>query len=818
MRLSELVQTLDPARTALLLGAGASIPSGAPSGAALARTLAKKVTPPLEGDDLSEISGIIEDRLGRQELASAVRNILKPLEPARGILALPAYAWRAVYSTNFDRLVEKSYRIARTELNVVRSNFDYQNAANNESNVTLFKIHGCISQDIGFGDRARMVLTEIDYDEVKAYREVLFGSLRQQMMQGTTLIVGQSLQDAHLRNLAKEIAELRHEGVPGRVYLLVYEYNEDRARLLERRGIEVVAGSLDNLMIELEKVKPASSSSTSVEVHSAESPDNLPRKLAPVTDSVGHAIGLRANVTRLFNGGPATYADIHNGLTIERQHEPQLLESQRGARGFFLVLSGAAGVGKTSLARRLLYKRFNENFLCWEHLNDYPLDVDAWLGVEATLRSANRQGILLIDDCARHLTTVNKLVDGLGKLRRPFLRLIVTVNASQWSTRPKSQYFFSRGTLEKLSRLTDNDIRSLVDLVNRNAEIRALVENDFLRLGHQDKIRRLRERCSADMFVCLKNIFQTENLDTILLQEFSDLDDDAQDVYRYVCVVQAMGGKVHRQLIMRLLGLEAGALANLLGRMEEVVTEYDISVKRGLYGWTARHDVIAQVITRIKFADQQEIFDLFEKLIDGLNPTEYLELETARSMAADDMGIPRLSDRERRATLLKRLIRCVPGERIPRRRLIRMYLEEGQLDLADREIRLSQEEIGNDTIVDRYRATWMYQRAETTSGFMDEDRKAMLLEAARLARECVEKTPNDRYNYRVLGDIARSLAERFGRFDILDETIATMIAREADIADPDFARDRRGLESTRRRIEIEAGAEIGANADNGEDA
>jgi hypothetical protein len=147
-----------------------------------------------------------------------------------------------------------------------------------------------------------------------------------------------------------------------------------------------------------------------------------------------------------------------------------------------------------------------------------------------------------------------------------------------------------------------------------------------------------------------------------------------------------------------------------------------------------------------------------------------------------------------------------------------MYLEEGQLDLADREIRLSQQEIGNDIIVDRYRASWMYQRAETTSGFLDEDRKAMLLEAARLARECVEKVPNDRYNYRVLGDIARSLAERFGRFDILDETIATMIVRETDVADPDFARDRRGLESTRRRIETEVGVEIGANPSDGEGA
>lgn len=807
MRLAELAQTLDPSRTALLLGAGASIPSGAPTGAGMARYLARKVTPPLDGDDLVEICGILENKLGRRELANAVRQLLQPLKPARGILALPAYDWRAIYTTNFDRLVEKSYRVARKELNVVRSNFEYPNAANSDLNVTLFKIHGCISQDVGFGDRTRMVLTEFDYDEVAKYRQVLFESLKLHMMNGTTLVVGQSLRDIHLRNLAKEVAELRQEGIPGRVYLLVYEYDEDRAGLLERHGIDVVAGSLENLMVELEKTRPVPEPA-SVGVHTSESPERLPARLAPTTDSVAHAVGLRPNATRLFNGSSATYADIHNGLTIERQYEERLLKAQQGGRGFFLVLSGAAGVGKTSLARRLLYRRFNEKFLCWEHLNDYPLDVDAWLGVEATLRSTRRQGLLLIDDCARHLSTVNKLIDGLGRIDRPFLRVIVTVNASQWTTRTKSPFFFSRGTLEKLSLLTDNDIRSLVNLVDRQAEIRSLVEDRFLRLGYKDKVRRLRERCNSEMFVCLKNMFQTEYLDTILLQEFADLDADTRDVYRYVCAVQAMGGKVHRQLIMRLLGIQGSAISGLLDRLEGVVTEYTINSNRGLYGWTARHDVIAEIIAKAKFSDQQEIFALLERLIDGLNPTEFVELETGRSMAADDMGIARLNDRERQAELLKRLIRCVPGERTPRRRLIKTYLDSGQLDFADREIRISQDEIGNDTIVDRYKAILMYQRAETTQGLLDEDRIAMLLEAARLARECILSVPNDRYNYRVLGDVGRLLAEKFDRFDVLDETIATMIAREVDNADPDFARDRRGLEAARRRVGVEGASVV----------
>ncbi|WP_046302095.1 SIR2 family protein [Mycobacterium sp. UM_Kg27] len=795
MKLTELAASINPEQTVLLLGAGASIPSGAPTGAKLARHLAEKLSPPPEGDDLAEIAGIFENRLGRKDLAIAVKRRLRDLEPTGGILALPTYKWKGIYTTNFDRLVETAFRSAGVSLDVVRSNFDFSTTTGSAA-ATLFKIHGCVSQDVGLGDRARMVLTELDYDDVRQYRQSLFLSLQMSMMNSNTLVVGQSLRDHHLRELAKEIGELRTQGVQGRVFLLVYEYDEDRARLLDQRGIEVVQGTLDDLMHHLQSAQP---DAACISAEDDQSLTTLPPSLATTTTKVAHAVALAPDPLRLYNGSPATYADIQAGLTIERSNEPRLRQLQQGLRGFFLVLAGAAGVGKTSLARRLLHFRHGEGFLAFEHLNNFPLDVDGWVGFEKQLRANNRQGMLLVDDCAQHLSSVSRLVDILGTRDRPFLRIIVTVNAAQWKTRVKSPYFFSRGTFERLSLLADSDIRELINLVDRKPEIRSLVEPDFLNLGHQDKVRRLRERCSAEMYVCLKNIFQTDQLDDILLREFADLDDDAQHVYRYVAAVQSMGGKVHRQLIMRLLGIAPNGLADLLERMADIVSEYDISERKGLYGWAARHDVIAQVISTYKFADQEELRILLDRLIEGLNPTEYLELETARGIAGNDMGIPRLTNREHQRDLMRKLIATVPGERTPRRRLIRMFLDENMLDEADRAIRSSQEEIGTDNIVERYRATLTLRRALNSGGLMEEDLLAMMLEAERIARSCTTRWPHDRYNFRVLADVGIALADRFSRVDVLDDTISLMREIEIDNPDPDFARDRRDLESTRRR-------------------
>lgn len=796
MQIDELAQLIEPRNTVLLLGAGAAVGSGGPTGNGLAQHLAGKLKLNAAGFDLVEIAGIYEAREGRKPLVTAVRERLNGLEPTGGMLALPAFDWRAMYSTNFDRLVEKAYTKAGRRLAVVRSNYEYKRSEG--ADAVLYKIHGCITQDVADGNHARMVLTETDYDDVKSYRETLFNSLQLHMTTADTLIVGQSLTDPHLRDLAKQVGALRQKGVEGRVFLLAYEYDDDRAMLMSQKGIQVTGGSIDDLVHALTgagrtSARPAHTTETRVA-------GVLPPALAPVTRDVAHAAQLSANVRKLFNGSPATYADIAASLTIVRAIERRLLEAQEGARGFFLVLAGAAGVGKTTLARSIMLKRSAQGFHCWEHVNEYPLDVDEWLAVEATLRSNNEQGMLLVDDCVPKIAALNKLVDALGKLDRPFLRIVVTANGGHWRTRTKSRFFFSRGTLEHLKILTSNDINELVNLVDTQPRIRELVEDEFLHLGRRDRVRRLRDRCRADMFVCLKNIFRSEQLNNILLQEYADLSEPHREVYRHVAALQAMGTRVHRQLVVRLLGIDSTSLLHLLDEMSDVVSEYDISVRKGLFGWETRHDVIANVIATLKFADQEALRDLLERLIEGLNPTLSMERDTAVAIATNEMGIARLNDVTAQMELFDKLIQTVPAERTPRRRLTRLLLHHGDLDEAERVIDRTRKDIGEDNIITRYRSNLALRRAESMTTLLPEDRRAMLLEAERLARKSIAGNAADRYNYRALSEVGLVFAREWDEFDVLDEAIGLMLQAESEVGDPDFADERRKLEVQRRHL------------------
>jgi SIR2-like domain len=784
LTMQELTSRLSPERVCLLLGAGSAVSSGAPTGAGLAEYLARQLNPVPVTRDLARVCGIWEIRKDRRSLVDSVRQRLAPLRPSNGLLSLPHFAWRHIYTTNFDELLERAYSSVREPLTVVRSNFEW--VADTPGVTTLFKIHGCVTQDISLGNTARMVLTERDYDAVADYRQTLLTSLRFDLLSADVLVIGQSLQDHHLRADAKEVASLRATaGATGQVYVLAFEHDLDEASLLEASGLTVTFGSLEDLMVKLSEKAPQHPSS-----RGPGSPIGglLPTHVAPTCIDVAHALTLAPNAGRLFNGGAASYADVQAGYTARRSAESRLVKAPNSTRGFLTSVIGPAGVGKTTVARRVLSDFAQQGFACWEAVPEYDLDVDGWLVVEGNLRAAGRQGFLFIDDCTRKMPHVNRLATRLCQVDRPFLRLILTSTSAEWKMRQKSPFFFSRGNLVQLGKLTEFDLAEMVNLVEQVPQITNLADADFLRLGRNRKLARLRDRCKSEMFVCLKNIFGSNELDFILLNEFSALGDAEQDVYRHVAVLQAMNAEVHRQLIMRVMGLDYESLKPLLLSLDGVVEEYTVNASLGLYGWTTRHDVIAETIAKYKFDEPQELFQVLETLISGLNPTVGMELATMHAMCSSDWGISHLPSEEDQVALLNRLIDVVPGERTPRRRLVRRHLESRELGEAYQAIQAARRVIGQDNIINRYDALRLLYRAEEDSLLQQGDRLALLKQAAGMAEAVLVRDPLDVHTMRVFGNIAVKIATLSGQAQRLEDAVNRLRAAQQQLLDPEVGK------------------------------
>ena len=797
MELEDLASRIDPERTVLFLGAGASVPSGGPTAVGLAERLSQVVTGgPRPSDDFNEVCSILEHRFGRSALVGALREELQSLQPSGGMLGLPTVDWSAIYTTNYDQLVEAGYAKANKSVVVVRSNFDFGRTAT-VAGTPLFKLHGCVTQDAIDGFKFSMLLTETDMRDFADYRETLFRQLALDMTAKDVLVVGNSLADPHLKREVDEVLRLhRDSGTPGELFILSYDPDADRAALLENRGASVAFGDLDDLLFALAASGTAVADTPHHQVNSE--PDDLNARLTPTVVSVAHAAALKEDASAVFNGRAPRYSDIKAGFTFERSSEAVAADRLRNGNDKILTIVGAGGVGKTSLARRLGLRFHSEGWPVWEHRTQFPFQAKEWIAVERQLSAGGRQGMLVLDDCTEYLGQVNQLANHIAEQEDPALRLVVTATYGQWKPRLKSPAFFSCGTTVELSQLVESEIEGLLNLVASVDSIKHLVDSSFRARSRTEQRSDLRRKCSADMYVCLKNVFATDALDTILLQEYAALSGNIQQIYRHVAALEASGIQVHRQLVVRMLGISGGTVLSLLDLMEGVVDEFDIAPSSGLYGWSTRHKVVAETLTRYKFADQQERFELLGRVIRGLNPVAHIELRAVTNLCDRDFGVGSLTDPDQRIDLYRQLISIAPGERVPWHRLISDLLRSGLLEQAEQEIRDSISAVGIDSPINRFRVRLATRRAETIPGILDEDRRAMLLRAQDFAIEGIRKWPHDKWAFRGYVDVGLSMAELDGTTEILDDGIERMRNAASRILDPDLTEWLQSAETSRR--------------------
>ncbi|MFC3231468.1 SIR2 family protein [Marinibaculum pumilum] len=796
IEISDIKKIVNISRTVLLFGAGASVPSGAPTGAAMAGRLWEELAKTAsQSDDLIETTSVLERLHGRKRVVEAIQKTLKPLQPTGGLLAIPEMNWSAIFSTNFDLLIEKSYKLAGKELSVIKSNFDLTNKEGRIS-TTLYKIHGCISEDRSLGNKSSMLLTESDYDEYRKYRQSIFSTIESMFLSNDIIIIGQSLRDRHLQDLVKKVLSFKDEGINSNVFLIVYERDDLRAPLLEDRGARLAFGGIDEF---------SHAFSSDIETQDgllvlSGDEYRLPINVVSSVYDVIHKKSEDSNILRMFNGGAATYADIKANVTFERLRYRDILKKIDSSEVKIITITGAAGVGKTTFARQIALACQEKGALAWEHRNEFPFNSKVWLKIEEKLRKENIHGILILDECTRYLRQVNMLVEGLPPSDTSSLLIVATANSSQWVPRLKSPEIFTNGDLIELSKLEDSEISSLVNLYNHNREVQKLADRKFSNLSRRRQVGRLKDKCGADMFVCLKNIFAYENLDKIILNEYDELEEAPQEYYRYIAALEAIGAKVHRQMVMRMLSIGANQVSSVLDRLSGIVDEYEINPKYGIYGWSTRHVVIARKVTEYKFSGAEEMQDLFEKVVENINPAIPIELQSIRDLCDSEFGIGRISDTKIRQQLYRKLISAAPGERIPWHRLIRELLDFEGLEDTEYAIRDAMEAVGRDGPLDRYAVRLLLERAKRTEGIGDDDRLALVRRAYETAEGNINYHRNDKFSFTTLCDAAFAYANREGSAYIVDEAIAKLREASERLLDPELDKRLRKYEEMRARI------------------
>jgi hypothetical protein len=781
---TSVINRLQPEATVLLFGAGSSTPSKAPTSASLVQFFASRFSLPETGFTLAEISSLAERKAGRRSLIDALREQFKTLKPTGGLLNLPLYNWKSLYTTNYDDLIEQCYVRRGLPYTVYSSDFDFR-GRDNPLAQKVFKLHGSIEKDVVDGDRSRIIITDSDYDQTTVYREQLYERLKADLAGAMLIIVGHSLADPDIREIANKAASLNAQmDNGGQIVLFIYTRNDERASLFEARGITVCFAGIDELFAGLTAKKFGGAAVGATDDLLDKNP-----ALRPATIDVTHASDpKRSDVGSMFNGRAATHSDILAGLTFDRTITDEIVQQLTTEDALSATLLGASGVGKTTAARQVLQKLRLKNVLCWEHKADMPLVVSEWFSLAGNLRDGGLNGALLIDDAHTYLFEINELTDKLLAADNPHLKLLLVATRHQWNPRIKTATLYNFGKEFRLSQLTGEEIERLLQLVDVNASIKKLVEPQFSGFSRVERRVRLIDRCEADMFVCLRSIFASENFDDIILREYSDLQPNLQNIYRYVAAMENAGVRVHRQLLIRLLRIPASAIASALDGLTDIISEYDVHVKEGIFAWRSRHNVIASIVTRYKFNDMDKMITLFEQVIQNLQPTYDIEVRTIRELCNIDTGIPSIPNKETQNRLLRMMISAAPGERVPRHRLIRNLIASGEYDKAETEIRVFQADFSLDGPAYRYKVDLLVARATKSPGLMQEDRLKILEDGRELALGGMNRFSLNKSLLAAYGELGLEYYRNAGSYVVIDDALARLRDAEDKLGDPDISR------------------------------
>ena len=210
---SHILEAIGKGECTLFLGAGASNPAGAPSGEALCNLLTDKFLADQGRKSNSKSSASLardwglnlastvslacaQPGINRRSIESFVRNNLSSTMPSPAHARIPWFRWRAIITTNYDRLIETAYdnekRKVQELIPVLKEDDLPDIGATSSELVPLLKPHGCVSRP------ESMSLSLEDIYQAKQDRRLLFTYIEILHLVGPVIYIGYSFKDIHI--------------------------------------------------------------------------------------------------------------------------------------------------------------------------------------------------------------------------------------------------------------------------------------------------------------------------------------------------------------------------------------------------------------------------------------------------------------------------------------------------------------------------------------------------------------------------------------------------------------------------------------------
>ena len=217
---SHILEAIGKGECTLFLGAGASNPAGAPSAeqlcnlitdrflTATGRRPATRTSVPVTTDWGLNLGSAVslacaQPGITRGTIERSVLENLSHSKPSPAHSKIPWFRWRAIVTTNYDRLIETSYeqekRKVQELLPVLKEDELPEIGATGSETIPLLKPHGCVS------DPGGMSLSLEDIYKARQDRRLLFTYIEILHLVGPVIYIGYSFKDVHILDMIYDL-------------------------------------------------------------------------------------------------------------------------------------------------------------------------------------------------------------------------------------------------------------------------------------------------------------------------------------------------------------------------------------------------------------------------------------------------------------------------------------------------------------------------------------------------------------------------------------------------------------------------------------
>ena len=293
------------------------------SGAELAAEIAAHFGLGSVKPDLSKVAELVEIRKKRKELELFLQKRLADAEPDDYLRWISTVRWKAIFTTNYDRGLERSYELTAQPpqqpktISVTAEIVDLDP----RFEVPIYHLHGVVFDT----DKPHIVITRQDYAQFAERRKMLFDILRERFATSTFLYIGYSNNDPNWNSLFTDtIAEFYPTKIP-QAYRIAPETDSMDEELLRAQGVETIScGYADFVAL-------ASSSLSASRIE----PDRLKRLQSLLPSDLQEA----------FETNPAAVARLTSSWTYVNQapfsEKPNTKEFLRGDRPNWALVGGS---------------------------------------------------------------------------------------------------------------------------------------------------------------------------------------------------------------------------------------------------------------------------------------------------------------------------------------------------------------------------------------------------------------------------------------------------------------------------------------------